>query len=156
MKKGIFAFLLALAFLLPCHAEELVSFHFQGRWSNISYDEETQRLTLNVPTPDWQNVQTFELNKSVLTQILAGASDYEASQIKSILDGRDTDGDEVSDYVEIMANLCYWDSTVNLSYKPELSELMPFIRDIRFLLILQIGFCLWQCWDISARRKNFY
>lgn len=156
MKKGIFAFLLALAFLLPCHAEELVSFHFQGRWSNISYDEETQRLTLNVPTPDWQNVTEYEMNKSVLLQILAGASDYESQTIKSTLDGRDTDGDGVSDYVELQANLNYYDPSINLSYTPDLSELMPCLNDLRFLLIMLIGYCFWHCWDTAARRKNFY
>ena len=156
MKKNLIC--LFLVCLSPVFGSDtLVSFQFGGKWSSIVYDEEELRLMLAVPKSDYSGIDLHYLTQSVLESIIFSTSDYDKSQVRQVLDSRDTDMDGVSDYVELRAGLKYWDAESNFANMTnDFTDVCNLLSDVRFLLCLLIGFCLWECWDISARRKNFY
>lgn len=138
-------------------AETVVSFSFGGKWSSIVYDQDENRLILAVPNTDWSGHDLTYLTQSVVESIVFAASDYDKSQVRQALDSRDTDKDGISDYVELRAGLKYYDADSNFSnMTSDLTDVCALLQDVRFLLCLLIGFCVWQCWDLSAKRKNFY
>lgn len=156
MKKLLLLFLFSFVFSVHA-AETLVSFQFGGKWSSIVFDQEENRLLLSMPTSDYSGTESTYLTQSVLESIIFATSDYDKSQVRQVLDGRDTDKDGISDYVELRAGLKYYDADSNFgNMTNDFTDVCNLLSDIRFLLCLLIGFCLWECWDISARRKNFY
>lgn len=155
MRKLLILFAI-LAFPALC-ADTVVSFNYGARWSSIVFDADENRLYLSVPGNGQQAPIVAALTQAQLTAILQAVTDYDGQMIRNELDKRDTDGDGVSDYVEISAGLKYWDVTSNFqNFTTDLTDVTEVLSQIRFLLCFGLGYCLWHCWDISARRKNFY
>lgn len=152
--------LLLLLFLvaLPVFADEtVVSFNYGARWSQIVYDESDGRLYLSVPANGEQAAIRAHLSQEQMKAILQSVTNYDGQMIRNALDLRDSDGDGVSDYVEISAGLKYWDADSNFqNFTTDLTEIGDYLSRIEWLLALLVGFSVWHCWDISARRKNFY
>lgn len=137
--------------------ETVVSFNYGSRWSQIVFDDSDGRLYLSVPANGQQGAIRAHLSQSQLQAILQAASNYDGQIIRNALDVRDTDGDGVSDYVEISAGLKYWDADSNFqNFTTDLTEISEHLSRLEWLLAMLVGFSIWHCWDISARRKNFY